>query len=395
MKSRKSQASGAATFVLIMALVMLAYVLLIPEEDREKLIDGETNQSDDDDDEEEVAGQINLLYTSPGTVYTYEKNELEIPINSVELFVESEETIKDLSAKLTVSKSWFTDDPETLTFKIEDKSMIEKLQLFFFVNSGEGTIYIKFNGLTVFEGEISSTDSPINLPLDRIRTTNVIKIGMTGGDFGGDSYTLSAMSLKRSYKTEKSTAKRTFYLTSGEKSGLKKAKLEYFVNCQKIDPKAQGNLRILLNGRELSSERVFCDAGTRTKQLSNSYLKSGRNTFDFMIDKGKYTIEGIELAVETKDKYYPQYNFELDNNDYQDIKDDDKEVFLQFQFPDDEDRKKATVTINEYQLSFDTTEDDYKRQISSYLERGTNYIKIIPKLNFEISSLKVYLSDEE
>ncbi|MBL7100411.1 MAG: hypothetical protein ISS23_00480 [Nanoarchaeota archaeon] len=394
MRFKKAQASGVATFILIMALVMLVYVLLLPQEEREELMGQEVETPEDDDDEEIVEGQINLLYTSPGKVYTYEKNEIKIPINSLNIFARTEEEIKELATKLSVSKSWFSDNPEILTFKIQDKDLLEKLQLFFFVNSGEGTIYVMLNGLTVFEGEISSIDSPINLPSYRAQTTNVLKIGMTSGDFAGDSYTLSAVSLKQSYKSEKNTERRTFQLTSGEKAGLKKSTLEYFINCMKIKPEEQGNLLVLLNGRELSSEHVFCDAGTRTKLISNSDLISGRNTLEFRIDKGEYNIEGIELEIETKEKYYPQYNFELDDEDYESIK-EDKEAYIQFKFPNDDDRKKATITINEYQISFDTKDDEYERKISNYLERGTNHIKIIPKLNFEISSLKAYLIEED
>jgi len=392
MKSRKAQATAVATFVLILALFMLAYVLLLPEEERQELIDGD--ESDDEDEDEEGEGQ-NLLYTSPGLVYTYEKNELSIPVSPVSLYAKTEEEVKELAAKITVSKSWFSDNPETLTFSIDDKDSLKESQLFFFVNSGEGTIYIKFNGYTVFEGEIGSTDSPINLPIDRVRTSNILKIGLVSGDFSGDSYTLSSISIKKKYKSEKSSEQRNFHLTSGEKAGLKKATMTYFVNCLKIDPKEQGDLTVTLNGRELFTEHVFCDAGTQTQSLNKAYLISGRNILEFKITKGEYNVEGIEMELETKEKYYPQYNFELSDDGYEDIEDEEKDVFMLFKFPDDEDRKKATITINEYQVSFDTYDASYKRKISSYLERGTNYIKIIPKVNFEINSLKVYITETE
>lgn len=394
MKSKKAQATSVATFILIMALIMLAYVLLLPEEKRQELIKDD-GISEEEEGEEEVEGQVNLLYTSPGAVYTYEKNELKIPINAVSLYAKIEEEVKELAAKITVSKSWFSEKSETLTFKVGNTDSLEKLQLFFFVNSGEGTVLIKFNGYTVFEGEISSTDSPINLPIDRAKTVNLLKIEMVSGDFAGDSYTLSSISVKQNYKSEKSSEKRSFHLTSGEKAGLKKAKLTYFVNCLKIDPEKQGDLTVLLNGKELFTERVLCDAGTQVQSLNKEYILAGRNNLEFRINKGEYNIEGIEMQFETKEKYYPQYNFELSDDDYEGIQDNEKEVFMLFKFPNKEDRKKATITVNEYQVSFDTKEDNYKRKISSYLERGTNYIKIIPKLDFEISTLKVYITKEE
>lgn len=392
MKSRKAQATSVATFIIILALFMLGYVLLLPEEERKELI--EQGEEAEEEEEIEAEGQVNLLYASPGEVYTYEENILTVPVNTVSLYAKTEEEVKELATKITVSKSWFSDKVETLTFKTDDKDALKELQLFFFVNSGEGTIYIKFNGYTVFEGEISSTDSPINLPIDRARTTNVLKIGMTEGDFAGDGYTLSSMSIKQSMKSEKNEESRIFHLTSSEKSGLKKARLTYFINCLKIAPEAQGDLTMTLNGKELFTEHVYCDAGTQTQSLSTAYLVAGRNTLEFKINKGEYSIENIELELETKEKYYPQYNFELSDDDYEDIQDDEKDAYMLLKFPDDDDYKKATITVNEYQVSFNTYDDSYERKISSYLERGTNYIKIIPKVNFEINSLKVYLAEE-
>lgn len=378
--------------MIVLALFMLAYVLLLPEESRKDLIDLE-----DEDllEEEGVIEGTTLLFTSPGDVYPYEKNELDIPINSVNIFATTEDKVTELATKITVSKSWFSDNPEMLTFKIDDPDLLKELQLFFFVNSGEGEVYIKFNGYTVFEGEISSTDSPVKLPADRAKTTNSLLIGMVSGDFQGDSYTLSSVSIKETLKSEKSSQKRTFELTSGEKAGLKKAKLTYFINCLKIAPEKQGDLTILLNGRELSTERVLCDAGTQTQTVSTSSFLSGTNTLEFKVTKGEYNIEGIEFELETKEKYYPQYNFELEDEEYEEIEDGEIDAFMEFKFPNDEDRKKATITVNEYQISFDTRDASYKRKISSYLNRGTNYLKIVPKMEFEISSLRVYLTEED
>lgn len=392
MKAKKAQATGVATFIVIMALFMLAYVLLLPEEERKGLID---EQGTSEEEQKELSGQTNLLYTSPGNVFPYEKNELKIPVNSVALYAKTEEKVSEIATKLTASKNWFSDEIKTLTFKIDNKDALEKLQLFFFVTSGEGAIYVKFNGYTVFEGEISSADSPINLPTDRAKSTNTLTIGMSSGDFAGDSCSLSSISIKQSYKSEKSTETRNFQLTAGEKAGLKKAQMTYFINCQKIDPKEQGDMTILLNGNELSTERVICDAGTQTQSMSMPYIAAGRNTLEFKITKGEYNIEGIEIELETKEKYYPKYSFELSDEYYEAIKDGEKDAFILFKFPNDKDTKKATVTINEYQISFDTKEDNYERKVSGYLERGANYVKIIPKIDFEISSLKIYVAEPE
>ncbi len=401
MKSRKAQATGVATFMVVLALFMLAYILLLPEETREELIDISSTSSSsssslvNNNNYDYSDDRYTLLFTSPGEVFPYQRNEIIIPISPVSIYAKTVEDVQELATKITVSKSWFSDETKTLSFLLDDIDSLEELQLFFFVNKGEGNIFIKFNGNTVFEGEISSGDSPINLPIGRARRSNIIQIGMLSGDFAGDGYTLSSISVKKTERSAKSSEVKRFQISSGEKAGLKKAKLSYFVNCRKIDPKKQGELQLYLNSRELSTENVVCDAGTRSQTVSPGYFKSGTNIIEFRVSKGEYDIQGIEFVLETKDKYFPQYNFELDDEYYDEIKNGDKELFIEFKFQNDNDRKKAAVTINENQINFDTVSDSYKRKISSYVERGMNYIKIVPRIEFKIKSLRVYLDNKD
>ena len=67
---------------------------------------------------------------------------------------------------------------------------------------------------------------------------------------------------------------------------------------------------------------------------------------------------------------------------------------MQLEFPNARDRKIASITINRDLLNMDTTSDVFFRDISISANRGANYIKIVPKNDFEISTLVVSIEPQ-
>ena len=436
MKCRKGKSDGTqvASFLVIIALFIVAYMLLIPDDEREELLDLDSgNGNGDTDGTKEDA--IYLLSESPGSVSPYEKEDFEIDLNDIALYSRLDSETDNLIGSVKVSKSLFGGKSKTLYFKIDSLSDLNNINLFFFVKEGSGGLYIKFNGHSIFEGAVDSGDIPIDLPVSYAKEDNEVEIGVVSSGLFGNSYSLSSVYVKRIYDRERTKSTRTFKLSSSEKAGLKdKSQLEYYVNCLDLYG-IQGVLHIKLNDRTLSKENVICGSGIRTKSISESSLKSGTNVLTFEIDRGDYSIEGLKISIKTSEKDYPDFNFELsddyyedvtecdddvcledckeecrndcdDYDDYVDCRDDcygdcesecgvscNKHIILEFKFENDEDRKEAIITVNQKQFSLDTRKDSYSRDISEYINRGSNYIKIIPKVGFDIHSLYVYIED--
>lgn len=233
---------------------------------------------------------------------------------------------------------------------------------------------------------------------------------------------------------------------------MKKANLKYFIDCRTIGESKQGMLTLLLNNRLLSSNRAFCDVGLVSQDIDKNRLLSGVNTLEFKIDKGDYSIEDIILELEVAEKIFPKYEFNIndvqfeaiegtcdeedsfeclkdcrrdcredcrddcggdDNICYEDCKDDcyddcqldcdisicDRDIIakLEMNFKDERgkrERKKATVTINEDEIHFDTHDKSFEVDISEFVRRGSNFIKIVPRVTFEIEHLRVFLEEE-
>ncbi|PIN79122.1 hypothetical protein COV16_05065 [Candidatus Woesearchaeota archaeon CG10_big_fil_rev_8_21_14_0_10_34_8] len=65
------------------------------------------------------------------------------------------------------------------------------------------------------------------------------------------------------------------------------------------------------------------------------------------------------------------------------------DVYLVFTFVDDTERKNADVYVNGHKFYLDTYDLEYVRQVTDYIEPGTNSIKIEPRRSLEIRKLEV------
>lgn len=393
-KKGQGDATAIATLIILIGLFILGYVLLLQPADREALL-GETSSSSGllDDDDRDVSG-LTLLSESPGKVYSSDQKEFVFKLNPVKLQTTSEEKLINLADSLTIAKGVFDEDSETLLFKLDNPLNIEKLDLFFFIRKGRGKLVVSLNSHTVFEGEATSNDVPINLPSNYLRKSNVLKISAVSTGLLSGSYELANVYLKETKTSDNKKQSRTFELTSSEKSGLKRATLYYFINCYQVKDQKQGELSIYLNDNLATIDNIFCDAGPQTQTLSKSRILAGTNRLSFEVDTGDYSIEGMEIAFETSEKLYPRYNFEVDDDVYDDVVEDrTDEAYIKLKF-DDETRKKATITINDDQIAFDTHDLTYKRKVSGFLRRGSNSIKIIPHTDLDIEDLRIYVEDK-
>jgi len=431
-KGQSEEGIRVATFLVIIALFIIGYVLLISDEAREDLgVELDSSSSGDDyyDNEESRRG-ITLLSTSPGEVSPYEKDEFDINLGTIKLYSDVGSDIEVLSDNLVVSKTLFKSTTRNLNFNINDLADLKNLNLFFFVRKSDGNLFVEFNGHEIFEGEVGANDVPIDLPLNYVEERNTLKIGMSGLGLFGSSASLGSVYIKKSYDKERKRDTATFQLSSTDKSGLKDSELEYFANC--LDDE-DGILTITLNERILSKRQIICNTRPRTIELNDVDLRKGVNVLVFEIDRGGYELEDVKVAVTTSEKRYPEYNFDVDDDLYEDVKDcEDAEclddckddcrddcrdyrdysdclddcyndcddecedltcitgLILEFTFENDDERKEATVTVNKKMFTIDTTRGTYVKDVSEYINRGANYIKIIPKVAFDIEALEVY-----
>ncbi|MBS3095370.1 hypothetical protein J4231_01700 [Candidatus Woesearchaeota archaeon] len=410
-------AGDIAALILLIMLSIIIYIVLIPPAEREALL-GENDTSSNYTNYGNYGYEQTLLSSSPGEVHPFTKGTAKKEISPVSLFTNKEDAITNIATSLTVSKSLFSEETKQLSFSIENIKNLDSASLFFFIKEAKGEMFIELNGNTIFEGQITQDNVPLTLPTGILKANNILRIGAKGKWW--NRFSLSEIYVKSSYTYENTLAKRTFEISSREKSNIEKASLEYYVNCMGND---QGILSIMFNRKLLSDDYVVCDAGKRTLEISTRDLSAGTNVLEFRTDKGNYEIQGLELNMEMGEKTFPAYNFEITNEIYKDVFsscyldcesgcgiqcegnnecykpciDDCKNtcynsnVVLELTFADNTKRKKASITINEFEININTQAPEYVRVISDYIRRGDNVVKIVPRSSFDILNLRVFV----
>jgi hypothetical protein len=427
MKRGQSSGGPVATLILIIGGAFLLYLILLPAEERKALtgfeenVSSETNCLDDcsntyddckydcstsscrencledyrncryDCGKKEKIQIRNLLAESPGIVYPFEKDTIEQDFNSIKLFSNVKTETIFLASKITISKSLFKNDYKSFTFDLDDLESVETISLFFNVLQSKGSLIIELNGKEVYNGEISSDVLPIQLPKSYLKGHNLLELSTSSYVLGSSLYELKDIQIIKKFKVENKKESRSFILSSTEKDNIQKATLKYFINCMSLNK--EGTLKVSLNNKIISMYMIVCDAGEIDTDVDKSYLITGKNTLTFEIDEGDYVIEQLQLVKKIEKSYYPKYYFSIDEDELNDIKDGILDVKMKLDLKDDKNTKRTTFLINNNRAYMDTTKDKFEDDISDLVIEGENYIRIVPKDEFEIINLAIWLEE--
>ena len=386
MKSKAQSAIEVTLIVLILAICMVGYVILLPEDVRNELLDDSATSSSDSDD---VDGEV-LLSESPGYVSPSKSSSHTRSLEPIRLYSTTESNIKTLISSITVSKSIIGNNYKSIKFDIDNLEELEELELLFFVSEYKGDLRIKLNEQLVYDGELNSADLPITLPIDSLVSEgNVIEFSTDFSwiIFSPNYYLLQDIKLIQDYLVEDKSTTRTFSIDSPD--DISSVVLNYFITCNSNE---NGILTISMNNREMFSDRIFCEyLNKRELSLEEDYIAIS-NTLKFEITEGDYNIEEIQITEKTRAQDYPSFSFDLDNDLYQEIASGEKDIYLKLTFDDDTSDKEATIYVQDYSFDFNTDASSYERKISTYVDDGANTITIESLESFKITNLKVYVA---
>lgn len=386
MAAKKGQGGvEVSILVILIALFILIYVILLPPAEREVLLN-ETLEAGVSGLE---PGAKVLFSESPGKVYSYSNNIQTAKLEPVRLYSKDETETSSLVKSLAVSRNLLKDNFRNIIFNLEDLDSLEELKLFMLVDEADGTLTIKLNNNIVYQGALTADQLPITLPNEYLQASNKLTFSVSlGGIFSSNYYILKDISLVKVYSREKTEAKRLFFVDMAEGERAKSVKLKYIVNCNQLEPR--GVLTIKLNNYVESKDTIFCEYSDEISlPLDRDHLSNdGRNRLDFSVDMGDYSLEQMSIVTELGKSIYPKYVFDIDSELYSELQSGSKELILKLKFKNT-DRKKASIIIQDMQFSFDTSSGEYSKDITSMVDDGANYIKIVPKNNFEILSLQI------
>ena len=388
MRKRGQAAYEVSILIVIIALLLLVYIILLPPAEREALLQ-EGDGTPVTTGAEPSAAKV-LLSESPGKVYSYTTNKQTINIEPVRVFSRTEAESSSLVKSLTVSRNLLKNNFKEVLFDIRDLDKLDSAKLLLLIRESNGPLSITLNDNLVYDGELDSSQLPIELPKGYLKQSgNVLRLetASTGWRiFSSNYYLLQDLTFVKSLNVQNSRAARSFLLDTEEQK-MRSARLLYFLNC---NDNKNGQLTISLNNRQVFRDLVFCQyQDEREVPLSKDLFSlSGSNTLTFEIDSGDFSIDQIKLSAELARSTYPTYNFEVDSGLWDRINDGDSKITLKLGLG--EGRKKAKFLVQGESFSIDTSGSAYEKDITSLVENGANSIKIVPENNFEITSLKVY-----
>ncbi len=392
MNKKKGQAPVAAVevtvLIFLITLVLIAYIILLPEADRNELLGEDGDLTDGDAG---ISGTEVLLSEAPGQVSSSETNTQTRSLEPMRLYSITESTTEDLASSLTVSRNILQNNYKTMTFDIDNIDELEELGLLFLITESKGDLIVELNDNLIFEGELTANNLPLNLPLTYIKEEgNLLKLSsdLTLNPFSAHYYLLQDLELVEDYNVANTVSTRTFSVEDpGE---VTMATLTYFITCNSDE---DGILTISLNSREVFSDKIFCEyLNERELSLNEDYLSS-TNTLKFEITEGDYNVEEADIEITSSGKDYPSFSFDIDSDLYEEISTGEKEVYLKLSFSDDTSEKISKVRVQEFSFNFDTESDEYEKKITSYVENGANSITLEPETSFEIDNLKVYVDN--
>lgn len=387
-KNRKGEESGqaAAVLILVIGLFIVLYILLLPPEQRQELLQGQNETS---------ASKFvskTILSESPGLVKPAIESTTKHEITSLNLFMKSKPEIDLLADRLAVRKTWFNSYFPKIKFDVNDLNKLQKANLYFRVVGSEGTLRIWINGNEFYSEKITETNLKIvDIPTNYLSSKNEIKFGVDTplAFWNANEYSLGEVSLKKEYNLVHQTESRTFSLSSDEKSIVTSAELSYFMYCNELQSDST-TLKILLNKRELFSGVIKCVGTRQNVDIDKSLLRSGVNDLSFEIGAGDFLFSEVFVKTDYKSINYPLYYFTLSEDDFTYIQNGDADASVEMKLSGGGE-KDARILINDKSITMKTSGDSFTRNINDLIENGDNFIKIIPSNSFTIDSLKIVL----
>ena len=371
-------AGGAANLLIIIALVLVLYILFLPPESREELL-GDNISGSTGSELEELANV--LLLETVGTV-DYIPNEYdEHDISNIYLSAQTNAEVLDQFNAFIIKRGWFVKNDKVLNFKIDDVDNTDNVILSLSASNIGEVLHIFVNGEEIYEGIFESlTPAPITIKTDLLQETNFLEFKLDGVgvafwktnryDFNnveiiGDVTDISGQEGEES-----------FILTEEEYGNLQEAKLNFIPYCSNVQD--VGKLTVKLNYNTVFSAIPICE-DYYEQTFSKEILKEGENKISFMTSKGSYTIEQIEITTEAEEDNSVIYYFEINETQYQEIEDEEKDCMLFLEFVDNEEDKKATLNINGHLREIDQTEALYEKNLMIGLVKEIITLKLFQK----------------
>jgi hypothetical protein len=387
---RGQSAAGAAVLLAIIAGLLIMFIILIPPQDRAELLGEQSSGGTSGSSSGTIS---NYMSVSPGKIDHLAKDEIEHNIPSVTVHTDIESKILAEKNIAYAKRGLFSNNPSVLKFSVPDLANTQSVYLNFNVEAISDKLIVSVNGEQVYNDEAKAGDSlTIMVPKNILINDNEISFTASSPKFvfwATNEISLSNIKVVvDATNLEGQMAKSTFLISEEEKSNLEKVVLKFQPDCKYGEA---GRLHVYLNGEEVYSGFPDCDLAMVPIDISASKVNTEGNELMFKVDKSTYFLSHIVLLSKLKEIDYPTYYFQLSEEKYNNIVNSSYKVRVKMSFVDVDARKYGDLTINGHVIPFDTKAITYTADVTDYVVRGANAVKIKPGKTLEVRELRVDL----
>ena len=411
-KSKKGKsAGGAAALIGLIGLFIILYILFLPADIREDILDGDNGNGEDNGNDvegrvifEEKPGRLDLV-----NLRNCVGRECSHDISSFRLFMGTDSAEIENFNPFVIRNNILRKDFRTETFEIQNLKHTENLLLSFNTYSFDGVLTIILNGNVIYEREIvSANPEPVRLPKEYLSTSNTLEFQVSS--VGWQFWKTNEMRIENMKITgditdvSRQESNNVFYITDSEYHNIEKGRLSFSPDCSQANV---GVLEISLNGREIYYSIPDCNS-LNIVDFPPDFFTQGENVIKFRTQKGTYLIDLIKIRTWLKEITYPVYYFNLRSDEIRHLDNDNLNLTAMFEFvshstprgfePEEADRLhdqnyRVIMTVNGFSREIISSHRTHSRVISSEdLREENNWIRLEPRsTSVEIADFKLKL----
>lgn len=380
MKIKKAQASasGAAILVAIIAAMIVFYLLFLPPDERAKLLEENLNDNDNNDNSLDYHEKI-LLEKNPGRLDLIKTKSYIHDISPFNLISTTKGIIIKKTDSIYTEKTLFNEKTQDLEFVIEDVENADNIILSFENIDYSGRLIISLNGNIISDKKIEDRNpSPLRLEKDYIRESNKLTFSTSSPGvlfFKTNRYNLENIKIFADITDNSGLENtQTFFVTNVEKDNTEKVILSFMADCLE---KISSSIEVIMNRQTIYNGIPECDLPIKLELASNKII-DGENQIKFESKKASYGIHQIEIETRLKEEIFPTYYFEIENELFDLIDDDEIDINMTVIFVTDKDFQDVEIEINGRKFSIDNKERIYTEIIDPYLRKGNNALTLRP-----------------
>jgi len=380
-KGAAKPGQNAAVLILIIGITIIAYSIVTEQIQ----IEQKANQTDGANSA--ISKQYFLLKENIGHLGGPKKDKEVYQLPSVTLYTQLKSQVFQSVPYVDVSSNFFGENIASYNFTVDDLNTLKSMIVTFNGDKyEEGSILvISLNGVDIYHDKISSNNIITLNKFSLKQGINTVKVKAESSFFGNSFILKNLQVLGDIYDVTKNKGSIEFSVFEEDLKDFKSASLSFYVDCLETEV---GLLNIYVNNYKSYSAVPDCGIVNKKIDVLNA-LRDGNNLIRFENEFGSYVLDQVEVSAPYVEPKEPIYYFSIDSDQLT-----KNRFYLNLKFVDRA-QKDAILYVNKKVLVLNTNRLNITYNITSYVQEGFNYVKVIPNEPIDIAEMNVQMKERK